>query len=56
MRLTVRAGKRRLASTTRRFVNAGTRTFRVRVKPARRMTLRVSAHGAEAVTRTIRPR
>jgi hypothetical protein len=55
VRLTVRAGGRRFA-TTRLFRNAGTRTIHVRVRPAKRLVVRVSAAGAVSVSRVVRPR
>jgi WD40-like Beta Propeller Repeat len=49
VRLSVRAGGRRFV-TTRLFRNAGTRTIRIRAVRAKRLVVRVSAPGAQAVS------
>jgi hypothetical protein len=57
VRVTVRAGKRRLGSMTRDVANAGTVTIRVPVRALRkRLVVRVSAAGAAPVTAVVRPR
>jgi hypothetical protein len=62
VRISVRGPKKRVAgAVTRRLVNAGTTTVRVRLRgavlrDAKRLVLRASAPGAPAVEKTIRPR
>jgi hypothetical protein len=57
VRVTVRAGRRRLGSASRDVTNAGTVTIRVPVRAVRkRLVVRASAPGAAPVVAVVRPR